>query len=264
MKKIITCFKTVRELEHITTTEIEEYCNYNTDLSYLREKIGTYDEAALEMALRAKDCFINQGEEAEAYAVTVGQCAERFWKDLYAVGFDKIIIIPASYEELNDPIFVTKALSEYINSVTDVNILLLGQQSSPHENSKVPFFLSEDLKVPCISNVTNLKLKNQSLFVYCRAEKNNYGVEINENVILIVKNAEHPYLRVATLREKLKVKSKCIHTYNLKNRPPLDTSVHFIKYIFHSSEKQCYFIDGNSIEEKAKVLFTNYLKGEQK
>lgn len=115
------------------------------------------DEVALEQALRIKDKYQN----AEVITISLGdRFAEEGLRRSLAVGANKAIHIPyEEYEEL-DPWVTSIALAHAVKSFR-YRFILCGSEALDDNNGLVGPYVAGILKIPYLSRVVRLELKNR-------------------------------------------------------------------------------------------------------
>lgn len=245
MLRITVCFKIVHDLEYIQAEELIALRDGRLDLNLFKTIFGTYDEAALETALRLADGARAEGNEAELSALTVVQkntkLDRRFAQDLFAVGFDTVTALYTDEDIDFQPGVSAQILSNYLagESAERKQIIIMGKQTSPGESGMVPLLTAGLLQLPLTQNVRAL----------------HYSNDLHSGVY-VVAEAEHPWLRVATLREKLAAKEKQMIEIDAGEVNSSFGALQFDQYIYEEKKRQCRMIEGKDLEEQVGKLWT--------
>lgn len=258
--KILVCFKAVYNLEKITSQELCDLRDGKLDLEVFGRKIGNYDEATLENALRIADEIREKGGEVILHAVTVGEKSERFGKDLYAFGFDKVIYLDTEEDLIYRSERTASVLWEYISKEGGYDMIFMGKQAGMGENGMTHYLLAEKLKLPCVAETEALEYTEYGIKVLSRSDNRVVQRVVKKAAIYVVGEALHPYLRSVTLREKLKAKGKEVIHIPVETSGESQNSQNFIKLVYESQEKECQIIDGETPKEKARKLWEDQLK----
>jgi Electron transfer flavoprotein, beta subunit len=135
----------------------------------------------------------------------------------------------------------------------------MGGRSADGDNGRVPLLLAEALDWPCLTQVTDFKLKGDCLEVANLIDDGELVQIVRPPVILAVGNAPATYLRVPTLKDKMS------HGKREIERPtPSENAVspayelRLLRYEQH--ERDAVIIEGSTPAEKAERLYYDYLK----
>lgn len=258
--KILVCFKAIYDLEQITPQELCDLRDGKLEISVFSRKIGNYDEAAIENALRIADEVRGTGEEVILHGVTVGEKNERFGKDLYALGFEKITYLQTDKELMYRPELTAEILAEYVKSECGYDMIFMGRQAGMGENSMTHYLLAEALKMPCIVNVQSLEKAEKGIKTVSGCDHITIQRVVTKPAVYAMGEAAHPYCRSVTLREKLRAKGKEIFFAEAEFGEIKMDSPRFEKLVYEFSEKECTIIEGENAEGKARKLWEDYVK----
>lgn len=251
MIKILVCFKIVHDFEGITPSELRALRDGTLNISLFKKIINSYDEAALETARRLKE-YILPFHSCELHAVTIGACELRFAKELYAVGFDKIINILPSKPECN-----SEEVALHLYNLLQINggysAILAGKQAWPGENGLMPYILANKLGIPSFSQITQLQWKN-GIRMTMKTDSGELTCTANTPAIYIIGDAVHPYLKIATLREKLETKHLTLYTIEPSTLSPRMDLGKVRKLLYEKQERQCRFVEGENLHEKVEIF----------
>lgn len=266
MFRILVCFKIVPDLDAVSNDDWKKTTNSEIDLSYARKILGVYDESALESALRLKDEFIIQGMEVELTAFTIGTGEMQFQlKSLFSVQFDRVVKLAFSEDIRFCPKTIARIISSFVSKEDRFDAVIFGQQASIGDNGQTHYYTAESLKMPCLSNVSELSLVSNGI----RSSQISDSGIIKQTTcipsVYAIGNAVHAYLRVPTLREKIAASNKIVEVLTLADigleqeglsakQPEL------IKLFRENKEKHCQMIAEGSTAEKAECLLLQYLK----
>lgn len=258
--KILVCFKAIYDMEQITPQELCDLRDGKLEVSVLSRKIGNYDEAAIENALRIAEEIRQTGEEAVLHGVTVGEKSERFGKDLYALGFEKITYLQTGSELMYRPELTAEILTNYVKTESGYDMIFMGRQAGMGENSMTHYLLSEALKMPCIVDVQSLEKTEKGIKVVSRCDNHTIQRVVTKPAVYAMGEAVHPYCRSVTLREKLRAKGKEIVFAEAEFGETKMVSPNFEKLIYEFLEKECRIIEGENAKEKAGKLWEDQVK----
>ena len=124
--------------------------------------VNGYCENAVEAALQIRD---QQGEGT----VTILSLGTDFVMDVMkkplSMGADKMILIQDESASNLDASGIVNVLSAAINKISDVDLVLCGQQASDWDNAHIPMGLAENLELPCITSALNIEHTEDKLIV---------------------------------------------------------------------------------------------------
>lgn len=258
--RILVCFKISENLDDVTDKEWNQCLDNEEAPKFLENIIGIYDEAALETALVIKD--IVNDKEVELTALTIGgELPDVIARQLFGVGFDKVVHIITDEDIRFCPDMIANVISEYIKKNGPYDVILMGQQSSPGENSCTHIITAYNLDLPCIINVEDVSVCKKLLNVRSHVVGGSVVQQVYAPVVLGIGEALHPYLRVATLRERMaaskkQTESRMIDEYLTGEKENKKK----IKLYREKRERKCTWIDGETIEEKMNYLYENVIR----
>lgn len=256
---ILCCFKIVSDLDTVLERDWSSAGISGVDLSYVKKVISCFDEAGLETALRIKDSAEKQGETAHITAITVGSGKyEAFFKNLFAVGVERII----QGTRLSEPLFSPYRLSEILSELAGVgkyDLVITGTQSADGANGLTPYFLAERLGIPCINNVSFLQYIDGKLRVTCDTGNGVRKATVAAPALFAIGNSVNPYLRMATLKHKLAISKLLAETLELSETSfGSDRDAKLCSLSRKKNERHCVFIEGETCREKAAKLLEAY------
>ena len=257
---ILCCFKLVNDLDLVMEKDWLSASTSAVDLSYVKRIINCFDEAGLETALRIKDDAEKQGEKVFITAITVGDGNyEAFFKNLFAVGIDRIIQVKETGFPPFDPNKISSLLCE-VAKRCEYDAVITGMQSADGSNGLTPYLLAKKLEIPCIGNVTELQYtKNGALRASSDTGRGLRRATVSSCALYAIGNSVNPYLRMATLKRKLAVSQMTAEI--IEPSEPSETSNRDTVLCDLSHEKKtrhCVFITGETCEEKAENLLKAY------
>ena len=202
---ILCCFKLVNDLDLVMEKDWQAASASGIDLSYAKRIISCFDESGLETALRIKESAESRGDEVFISAITVGDGNyDAFFKNLFALGVGKILQVKAAAETPFTPNKIASILSQAAVRCS-YDAVITGIQSADGANGLTPYLLAKKLEIPCISNVTELQYQNGAFQVNCDNSHTRRRLAVNTCALYAVGNSTTPYLRMATLKQKLAV-----------------------------------------------------------
>ena len=207
MYKIVSCFKITDDFDELTAQDWQAPFKYGLPATdFVRRILGCFDEAALENALLLKADCESSGTETELSAVTLNPgYSEHILKRIKAIGFDKITCLQTKESMDFMPNETAEILSEYIKK-EKADIVLCGMQSAPGNTGTVPVLLAEKSGYEIFNSVVKITVEDGEIFALCEYKKGYLKRKLGKKSVCIMGNTEKSYLRIPTLKEKLKVK----------------------------------------------------------
>lgn len=255
--RILVCFKISCDMEAVSDGEWKLMTEQGVDLTYIRKVIGCFDEAALELGLRLAD-QIRESEDVELTALTVGEELDRhFEKNLYAVKYDRVCLIQTEEELHFSPLRTAELIKEFMEEEPDYDIVIMGQRSAEGNHGQTHIMLSELENMPAYTHVRDVRYQDGYFLLDNYDERYQYTHKIKKRFIAAVEHAAHPYLRVATLREKMQVSGKSAQCISAKSGKNCLGAVRFEKDM---RNRTCHMIEGTDAKEKAETFYQEYLR----
>lgn len=257
--KILVCFKVVPDLDNLTNDEWIGISK-TQDLSYVKNILSCYDEAALETALSLGDDAKKLGKSLELTALTIASPDARvnnFIKNLYALNFDKVVKIICEQDLSFSSENVAELIYDYARKQGEFDAILMGRQANVGDQGVAPGYVAELLGIPLIPYTLNLELISQGISSQSMSDYVMRHHLINTPAVYALDNSTRAYLRIATLKEKMASRKK--ETIGINQSATGFPKVPFNVYS-EKKERECLFITGESAKEKAEKLYNLYLK----
>lgn len=260
--KILCCFKIVPDIEAISEDLWQNATNEILDTTYCKKIWNCFDESALEMILKLSDLSESFKVVSEINALTIGNSFNNsYLKTLYALGYTNAIRIDCpTNESYFKPKLIASIIGAYIRKIGHEDIIFMGSASADTSDKKVPFYLAEILNIPCISQVVDVEIIDEySLKVTSSIDDVNYVYMVNKPCIIVIGNVPCTYLRVPTLKNKLKTKNKLIKEYQIKDVLNKDKDIYqdnfaFEQYQIIDKTRPVEIIKAESTAEKVNIL----------
>lgn len=265
--KILGCFKVVPDLDLIVEEDWNKKNQSYVDTGYAKLVWNCFDEGALEMMLRLSDLSEGLNVVYKLSALTIGrQKTEGFLKTLYALGFSEGVRICVETEEdiLFSPERVSEGIANYVKKVEEQDVIITGIQSSDGSNKKTPYLLAEKLGWPCITQVVGMEPMDEDHLQVTAQVPGGYMVrQVKTPCVLAVGNAPCAYLRIPTLKDKMKLGKRPVTQLMPEELGMVKAgeSVQLIGLNPIDRKRNTVIIEGDSPEEKARHLYEKYLKG---
>jgi electron transfer flavoprotein beta subunit len=231
---------------------------------FVRRVLNTFDESALELALRLRDELGALGERAALEAVTVGgRETDGQLKTLLALGYERATRIDPAAGLDFAPDVVADLIAAHAG-LARCDLLLLGSRSGPGDGGTVPFAVAEQLGRPCLAQVTAIEtLPESRLRVTCVADDGLLRVTLRPPCVLAVGNAVVSRLRVPTLTDRLARRGAAIDVVG-----PAELGVGAalearrwtpVRFTMIDRRRAGVVVDGEDAREKARALLETHL-----
>ncbi|MFU8793809.1 MAG: electron transfer flavoprotein subunit beta/FixA family protein [Dethiobacteria bacterium] len=266
---ILTCFKVVPDLDKLSGSSWTIDDQLNIETAFVSKMINPYDESALEIALQLSDQITTSGTTAELSAITIGNSqADLYLKSLRALGYKKACRINCSIDLRFNPEYIAALIGAYVKQNNPCDLILMGRQSGEGDNAKTPFITAEIIGWPCIADVLKVDYISPKLISVTNLTDNGILRQtVKLPCLLTVGNAPNSHLRVPTLKAIKTVgnePARVIEDKNLIKFVKPGQKINGAKLLgleLIDHTRQGIIIEGNSAEEKALLLYNNYLKG---
>ena len=258
--KILVCFKTAPQVEMLFDRDWTVGDTLRIDVSFVKTALGTYDESALEMALKLKDAL--PASAATLSALTVdGGSATAVLKTLLALQFATVVRVEPLEDLAFSPTAIAAIVSQYVSRRAPQDAVLLGSRSDIGENAKTPPLVAEMLGWPCISGVTWIEPSGANhLTVTCRSEDGRIRQRVRTPVVLSIGDAPGTSLRVPTLKDRLVHGKRAVQVFRAKDFQRPAESETLVGLAILRQDRAGLRIEGSSPEEKARKLYAEHLK----
>ena len=237
--------------------------NLQIDTSFLKPTLDIYDESALEIALKLFDASENIKVSLELNVLTIaGSGANTILKTLNALRFKRVVRID-SHEDLRfRPMAVASVLTQYVLKHASLDVLLLGRQTSIGENARTHLLVAEMLGWPCITEAIRIELVDRNhLVVTHQMDDGRLRQRIQTPCVLSIGDAPNTYMRVPTLKDRLRYGKRPIEILSIKDFQLSDETEELIDLEVIHHRRAGILIEGKSPEEKARKLYEGHLKG---
>ena len=219
--------------------------------------ISTYDDNALEVALRVKDA---NSASIKLTVLTLGlRISNAVMIKALAAGADDVIKVEDEIFETGrlDSMGTAVAVAAAIRKVGDVDVVFFGRQSADLNAGVTGIGVAKYLGIPVVTAALTLGFDNQDLVITRDSADGHEKVKITYPAVVVV-GSEVGELRYPTMKQRQDAKKKPFTAWSStdigfdKNYSP--------KIILHGMaavemrQAQCEFIAGQSAEESGKLL----------
>ena len=261
--KALVCFKIVPDLDMMTEKDWVIQDNFQIDTSFVKKMINPYDESALETALKLSDA----SADLCLYAMTIGDSQSDYYlKTLYALQFERAVRVETFADLRFQPEITAAVISKYVKEMVPQDMIFMGKQSGEGDNGKTPFLVAEMLGWPCISEIIRVEpVDGHSVSVTGMTDEGVLTQTVKLPCVFSVGNVAGAYMRVPTLKDRIKHGKKDIDVIDIQKFNvdslldlPAD-SIELKDAEVVSHKRKNVIIQGGSIRQKVKNLYTEYL-----
>lgn len=242
--KLLVCYKVGPDLDKVVDEDWEGFTT-DTDLSYANRIINCFDESALEIALRLKEMFMQEGQPVECCALTAGKAPPAaVSQTLFAAGFDQVAVIKSNLTDFA-PTWTASELAAYAGQ-GGYDLVLTGRQAGLADTGSVPFLLAEALGFPVVGEVETVSAHPHGITVVHNTDSGHEQLTLRLPAVLAIGNSPVAALRAVTLRAKLAAAKRQItdcQPQNPTGSPPAPTLT------YEKRAYNCRFITGREPQE---------------
>ncbi len=267
--RILGCFKAVPALDLLREEDWVADDSLRVDTEYVKLEWNCFDEGALEMMRKLSDLSEGLNVVFELDALTVGgKKADSFLKILYALGFSHAVRVELEEGAYTPPELLAELIAAYIQKKAEAyDVVVTGVQSADASHGKTPYLLAEMLRWPCISQVTGMEpAEGGCLMVTSQTGRGEKVQMVRPPCVLSVGNAPCAYLRVPTLKDKMRLGNRPIEYVDpgvlLSDAGAFADRIETLLALGPvDRSRDTVRIESGSPEEKATVYYEQYLKG---
>ena len=259
---ILVCFKAVPEVELLTDEDWVIDKTLQIDTSFLKPTLNSYDESALEITLTLADASESVKVPLELTALTIaGRGANTILKTLNALQFRRVVRIDSHDDLRFRPMAIASILTQYVLKHAPQDVLLLGRQTSIGENARTHLLVAEMLGWPCITQAIRIELVDMNhLMVTSQMDDGQLRQRIQTPCVLSIGDAPNTYMRVPTLKDRLRYGKRPIETLSIQDFQISDETETLVDLEVIHHKRAGILIEGKSPEEKARKLYEGHLK----
>lgn len=260
--KILACLKIVPDLDMIAQEDWIADERLQVDVNYGKLMWNCFEEGALEMMLKLSDLSESFDVVYEMRALTIGEKkSESFLKTLYALGFEETIRIQTEEDIRFYPRFVADTIVDYVQNQQMQDLLVFGTQSTDGSNQKTPMLVAEALGWPCITQVVDMQPVDETQIQIVHQEDGKLVTQvITLPCVISVGNAVCAYLRIPTLKDKMRLGKKPITCIQKQAPEHFMNDAELVSLQCVQQEREGIFLLGENAEEIGEKLFQQYLK----
>ncbi len=227
------------------------------ETAWIRRVLGPDEQAAAEVMLsnRPQDVAFtytawNRGE----------QSAAPLMRQLAALGFGPLVqASPLPGSSVFHPGAVAQALAEYVQQHPQ-HLIICGSQSSEGNNGQVPWQVAARLGWPCLAGVVDFTVDAGDILVEQELDGYRHRRRVRPPMVFAMINNGRYALRVPTVQQKMAAAKVAIARQTATAiAAPAPTCCQLTR---PTSGRAGHIISGNSPEEKARILWEEWLKPE--
>ena len=173
------------------------------------------------------------------------------------MGADKMILIQDESASNLDASGIVNVLSAAINKISDVDLVLCGQQASDWDNAHIPMGLAENLELPCITSALNIEHTEDKLIVQSALPDGYQTFEAPLRSLITVNNLfGEP--RYPTLKGIMQASRKSPEIWSIDDlgisKSDLEPSIILSELKIPVSEGNCEIIEGEDDADSGRLL----------
>jgi len=259
---ILVCFNTVPDVKRLRESDWQFDDNLQLDTSFIGKRLNSYDESALEIALKVKDESAVTGAPVTLSALTVaGRGDTSILKTLKALRFENVVHVESREDVRFKPAAIAAVATQYVQNNIRQDVLLMGVQSDTGGNSKTPLLAAEMLGWPCISHATRIELMDRKhLMVTGRVDDGRLRQRVQTPCVISIGDAPGTYMRVPTLKDRVRFGKSPITVLSGSAFQMPSESEQLMDLAVIRHKRSGTIIEGRSPEEKASILYEKHLK----
>jgi electron transfer flavoprotein beta subunit len=259
---ILVCFIAAPDLDKLIEEDWVIDKNLQIDTNFLKPTLNSYDESAIEIALRLSDASEETRVSIDLKALTIASTpATTILKTLNALRFKQVVRIDSQDDFRFRPTAIASIVSQYVFKHAPQDVLFLGRQSSIAENAKTHLLVAEMLGWPCITQVTGIELVDENhLIVTSQVDDGQIQQQIQTPCVLSIGEVPNTFIRVPTIRDRMLYGKRPIEILSTTDFQLPDETEKLIDLKVISHERHGIFIDGETPKQKARELYEAYLK----
>lgn len=264
--RLLGCFKIVPDMEALGSKDWEVSDSLFVDLSYVRPVWNCFDESALEMLLKLSDSSEGFNVLVNLWALTIGgKSADAYLKTLYALGYEKAVRVESEEDLRFRPQWTAGVIAAYVKKFSEIDGIVMGSVSSDGNNAITPLLTAEALGWPCITQVTKMEpVDERHIQVTSMQDDGKVTRTVALPCVFVIGNASSSYLRVPTLKDRMKKGKKPVEYWTAEQLGCLtedsQEGLTLEKLFVKNQERPGIRIQGKDAREKAEKLYHDYLK----
>ncbi len=259
---ILVCFIAAPDLDKLIEEDWVIDKDLQIDTSFLKPTLNSYDESAIEIALRLSDASQKTKVSINHKALTIASTpATTILKTLNALRFKQVVRIDSQDDFRFRPGAIAYILSQYVLKHATQDVLFLGRQSTVGENAKTHLLVAERLGWPCITQVSGIEVIDENhLVVTSQVDDGQIRQKIQTPCVLCIGEVPNTFMRVPTIKDRMLYGKRPIEILSTTDFQLPDETEELLDLKVISHERHGIFIEGETPEQKARELYKMYLK----
>ena len=252
MTHIIVCVKIVMDPEiPISVFKVDPGTRQPIAPDGMPPVLSTFDESALEAALRLKD-----DHDCKITVLSLGaEIPKALMQKVYALGADDVIGIEAPELEHLDAFNTASALARAIEKIGDFDLVFMGRQSADWDSGLVWAGVAEALNLPSVTLARKASLGEGQVSVE-RCVSDGIELLVAKMPALLTFTGEVGEIRFCSLKDMMKAKKKKIVKWSVADIDFEASDRITLKALFEPElpAVDCRIIEGDTDEEKGRNL----------
>jgi len=219
----------------------------------------SFDEVALEMALRFRDECLKSGENARLHALTVSDIADdRLYEKLFALGYASVVRLDCNTGSLCTPNVKAALIASRIRETELPDVIFCGEMGGIGGSRMTGPMLAEQLGLPCINNVSDVGYLRGMPDIRTTCAGTCSRLSISGKAVLLAGNSEHGLLRVPTIKARLAARGMKAVVIAVSPVWSL-AEIRPVTLFRQQAGQNCRFIEGTAAEQAEAIA--NIFKG---
>ncbi|WP_410207887.1 electron transfer flavoprotein subunit beta/FixA family protein [Fusobacterium sp.] len=179
-------------------------------LESVTQVVNAFDTYALEMATRMKELL-----GGEIVVVSIGDdSVKNSLKNCLAVGGDKAFLVKNDKAEELDSQGIAKVLVKAKDHIEDklgvkFDMVFCGKEATDYATSQVGLMLADELKMPVVTNVVDVEIKDDKANIKQEIDEGYYVIETGVPCVVTVQKPNYEP-RYPTIKTKMQARKKPI------------------------------------------------------
>ncbi|POP46366.1 electron transfer flavoprotein [Superficieibacter electus] len=224
------------------------------DTALLRCSPGADEQAAAAQLLAQR----REGCEMALTALSISDERALHWLRYFAaLGFDKSVLLETKADLRFAPAFIARQIADWQRH-HGADVIVTGCQSSEGQNGQTPFLLAEMLAWPCLTQVERFTLEPPFIMAEQRTTTGLRRCRVRLPAVIAVRQCGEVALPVPGMRQRLAAAKAEIVRQPASYDEILNVQC---QTLTRPEQRRCAtIIDGASAQEKARLLWNNYLR----
>ncbi len=256
--KLLVCIKQILDPEIPVRDFSIDREKLEADSANANQVTNIFCENALETALQLRDSV---GESSITVICFGRESAEDSLRKALAMKADEACLVMNDLNHTPDSATTAHVLASAIESLGSFDLIFTGRESGDWGNGQTGAYLAEELKVPYLPFVDDIKQTDKGFEVRRQTESGweRYGIPASS--VVTITNSDHNLPRIPKTRDIMMSHRKTITRVSFEDLKickdelnPQSDSVRPVKLFVPEKESACEFIEGENLNAKIDQL----------